>query len=126
MVEDGTNRVWFGTADSGLGCLENGKLRQFRKRDGLSNDSINCLHLDPDGVLWIGTAGGGLDRLKNGHFTSMTTQQGLPNDVICDIEDDGRGYFWISSHGGIFRVSRDKLNDYMDGLTNSICLPDLW
>ena len=120
VVEDGTNRVWFGTADSGLGCLENGKLRQFRKRDGLSIDSINCLHLDPDGVLWIGTAGGGLDRLKDSRFTCMTTQQGLSNDVICDIEDDGHGYFWISSQGGLFRVSRDKLNGYMDGLTNSI------
>jgi signal transduction histidine kinase/ligand-binding sensor domain-containing protein len=120
VLEDGTNRVWFGTTDSGLGCLENGNLRQFRKRDGLSDEDINCLHLDSDGVLWIGTAGGGINRLKHGHLVSVTTQQGLPNDVICDIEDDGHGYFWISSHGGIFRVSRDKLNEFMDGLTNSI------
>ncbi len=120
VVEDGTNRVWFGTADRGLGCLEYGKLRIFRKRDGLSNDSINCLHLDSDGVLWIGTAGGGLNRLKNGHFTCITTKQGLPDDVICDMEDDSRGYFWISTHGGIFRVSKNKLNKYLDGLTDSI------
>jgi signal transduction histidine kinase/ligand-binding sensor domain-containing protein len=115
ILQDGTNQLWFGMAGGGLGCNVNGTFHQFRKSDGLSSDFINCLYRDADGALWIGTAGGGLDRFKNGHFASITTQQGLPNNEICDIENDGHGYFWISTRGGILRVSREALNDCVDG-----------
>ena len=110
---DGT--VWFGMYGGGLGCLTEGKARQFRKRDGLASDFVQCLKLETNGTLWIGTFGGGLSRLKDGRFANVGVDQGLPNNVICHIEDDGRGYFWMSSYGGIFRVSKTELEDCADG-----------
>ena len=107
--------VWFGMAGSGLACLENNGIRQFRKADGLSSDFIECLHFDKNGALWIGTFGGGLNRYKNGRFSVINSRQGLPNSVIGDIEEDGLGYFWMSSHDGIFRASEAELNRCADG-----------
>ncbi len=109
---DGT--VWFGLSGGGLGRLQAGTLRQFRLGDGLSNEFVQCLHLESDGTLWIGTLKG-LNRFKNGRFVAITKDQGLANDTICDIEDDGRGYFWISSHGGIMRINQTELNACADG-----------
>lgn len=121
QTSDGT--IWFGMSGGGLGCLDHGKLRQYRRRDGLSSDFIQCLHLEQDGTLWIGTYGGGLNRLRAGRFAAVTSREGLADDVICDIEDDGLGYFWISSHGGIMRVSKADLNRCADGDTNRLhCL----
>jgi signal transduction histidine kinase/ligand-binding sensor domain-containing protein len=118
---DGT--IWFGMSGGGLGCLQQGKLRQFRRAEGLGSDFVQCLHLEPDGTLWIGTFGGGLNRLKNGRFTAITKNQGLPDDVICDIEDDGLGNFWISSHGGLTRIKKTDLNNFADNPTNGLhCL----
>ena len=115
IAEDGQGAVWFGTAGNGLGCLKSGRLRQFRQNDGLSSDSINCLHFDEAGALWVGTSGGGLCRLKHGIFSVIDRDQGLPDSVIGDIEDDGNGYFWMSSHGGIIRAAKSELNDCADG-----------
>jgi len=109
---DGT--LWFGMSGGGLGRLQQGVLRQFRRTDGLSSDFVQCLHLDSDGTLWIGTFNG-LNRFKDGRFVAITKMQGLPDDTICDIEDDGRGYFWLSSHGGILRADKNELNRCADG-----------
>src|ERR1019366_5697967 len=95
---DGT--IWFGMSGGGLGRLKEGKLRQYRRADGLASDYVQCLHLETNGTLWIGTFNG-LNRLLDGQFKLVTKKQGLPNDVICDLQDDGLGNFWISSHGGI-------------------------
>jgi ligand-binding sensor domain-containing protein/signal transduction histidine kinase len=123
IAEDGKGSVWFGTDGNGLGCLENGHIRQFRQTDGLSSDYIECLHFDADGALWIGTFSGGLCRLKQGHFSVIDREQGLPNSAIGDIEDDGNGFFWMSSHGGIIRASKAELNDCADGKIKEIrCL----
>ena len=112
QAPDGT--LWFGMSGGGLGRLQHGGLRQFRRSDGLSSDFVRCLHLTSDGTLWIGTFNG-LNRLKDGRFVAITKEQGLPNNIICAIEDDGLGYFWISSQGGIIRVSRTELNRCADG-----------
>ncbi len=118
---DGT--IWFGMSGGGLGRLQNGKLRQFRRGDGLSSDFVQCLHLETDGTLWIGTFGGGLNRFKNGQFVAIRRSQGLRDEVICDIQDDGQGYFWISSHGGIMRINKAELTRYADGDTTQLhCL----
>jgi signal transduction histidine kinase/ligand-binding sensor domain-containing protein len=115
-IAEATNgAIWFGTSGNGLGCLENNRIRQFRRGDGLSNNYIDCLHFDAAGALWIGTFGGGLCRLKDGKFSVIDREQGLPNSVIGDIEDDGNGFFWMSSHGGIIRASKSELNDCADG-----------
>src|SRR5262249_7925971 len=90
VAEDRDGTVWFGMSGGGLGRLKGDSVQQIRKRDGLPNDYVQCLHIDDsDGALWIGTYGGGLTRFKHGRFTSLTTKQGLPNNFIQDIEDDG-------------------------------------
>lgn len=123
LTEDRAGRVWFGMSGGGLGCLENGAVRQFRKTHGLSSDFVWSLRVDEEDTLWIGTAGGGLNRFQQGRFAAITTSQGLPNNVICHIADDGRGYFWMSSHRGIFRVSKRELTRCADGELASVhCL----
>ena len=114
VAEEKNGTVWAGTSGYGLGRLQNGEFRVYRKSDGLASDFVTCLHLDDAGGLWIGTSGG-LSRFKDERWFTLKAEQGLPNNVICDIEDDGRGSFWIGSHGGILRVSKQELNRCADG-----------
>jgi signal transduction histidine kinase/ligand-binding sensor domain-containing protein len=119
--EDGT--VWFGSNGGGLGCLRDGQVRHFGKRQGLASEFVQSLYLDGAGALWIGTAGKGLCRFKEGKFSTIGTEQGLANPVICHIEEDARGYMWMSSHGGLIRVRKTVLEECADGLASTIdCL----
>jgi signal transduction histidine kinase len=122
ILEEKDGTVWVGMNGYGLGCLQNGQIRFYRKRDGLGSDFVNCLHFGEGGSLWIGTYSG-LSRLAKGHIDTITTESGLPNNTICDIEDDGHGYLWLSSHGGIVRVRESETSRCADGLVQSLdCL----
>lgn len=121
IAEQTNGVIWFGMFGGGLAKLENGRVTQFRKTNGLSSDFVQCLYLDPsDGAVWIGAAEAGLNRFKNGKFAAVTTANGLRDNVISHIADDGRGYFWMSSHAGIMRVAKSDLNRCADGSLASI------
>ena len=114
IIEARSGGLWIGTY-GGLSRLDNGQLTSWTESDGLPSRSIRALYEDADGTLWIGTYDGGLARFKDGKFTRYTTKTGLPNDGAFQILEDDSRNFWISSNRGIYRVSRDELNEFADG-----------
>jgi signal transduction histidine kinase/ligand-binding sensor domain-containing protein len=115
---DGT--IWFGMSGGGLGSLKEGRIRQFRKADGLASDFVQALCMEPDGALWIGTADNGMNRYRDGRFGAVTN---LPSVAISHIVDDGDGNLWMGSNQGILRAAKDELNGCADGVLKSVrCL----
>ncbi|MEO8034262.1 MAG: EAL domain-containing protein, partial [Acidobacteriota bacterium] len=116
IYEDRNGAVWAGTQDGGLNRIAGGAVTSFTKRNGLASDFIVALYQDSTGALWVGTAGGGLSRNKGGRWTTVTTREGLFDDSVFAILEDGNGFLWMSCNKGIFRVSRQQLDDYAEGL----------
>jgi ligand-binding sensor domain-containing protein/signal transduction histidine kinase len=119
ISEDAQAQIWIGTL-GGLSKFKDEKFTTFTTRDGLSSNLVISLHEDAEGSLWIGTSGGGLNRLKQGKFVSYTTRNGLPDDVVYSILEDRQNALWLSSNKGIFRLSKDELDDFANGKTGSI------
>jgi len=121
FLEDRNGAMWVATQDSGLNRVDpNGMVRSFTTHNGLSSDFVSALYQDNTGALWVGTIGGGLDRYKNGHWTAITSRDGLSDDSVFSILEDGTGSFWMSSNKGIFRVSRQQLDDFAEGVQQKI------
>lgn len=117
ILEDRNGAIWAGTQDGGLNRIIGGVVTSFTKAKGqLASDLILALHEDTSGAIWIGTAGGGLSRFKNGRWTTFTTREGLYDDSVFTILEDDNGYLWMSCNKGIFRVSRQALDDRAEGL----------
>jgi signal transduction histidine kinase/streptogramin lyase len=114
IIEARTGGLWIGTYD-GLTRFENGRLTSWRESDGLPSRTVRALYEEADGTLWIGSYDGGLARFKDGKFTRYNMKTGLPNDGAFHILEDDNRNFWISSNRGIYRVSKDELNDFADG-----------
>ncbi len=119
IYEDRQGNIWIGTL-GGLSKFSDGKFTNYTTRDGLSSDVVISLHEDAEGSLWIGTSGGGLNRLKQGKFVSYTTRNGLPDDVVYSILEDRQNALWMSSNKGIFRLSKNDLDDFANGKADSI------
>jgi signal transduction histidine kinase/ligand-binding sensor domain-containing protein len=119
ILEERDGTMWFGT-NHGLARWQAGRITVFGVSSGLEDDSICSLYLDPDGVLWVGTGGGGLARIENGTLRTITTRDGLFSNIIYAILEDGKGDFWMSCNRGIFRVSRQKLNQLAHGRLSRI------
>jgi signal transduction histidine kinase/ligand-binding sensor domain-containing protein len=118
-LEDRQGALWFGTY-GGLSRLKDGAFASYRKSDGLASDHVRSLFEDDEGVIWVGTYDGGLSRIKDGRIRTYTTNDGLFTNGVFQILDDRRGNFWMSSNLGIYRVSRQELNDFADGKIHAI------
>jgi signal transduction histidine kinase len=119
LLEDSQGQLWAGTS-GGLSVYRNGAFASFTEKNGLPSDHIRALYEDRDGVLWIGTYDGGLGRLKDGRFTRYTVNEGLYNNGVFAILEDEKDFLWMSCNRGIYRVSRQQLNDYAAGKTSQI------
>jgi diguanylate cyclase (GGDEF)-like protein/PAS domain S-box-containing protein len=120
IYEDNNGAIWAGTQDGGLNRIIGATVTSFTKRNGLGSDLILALHQDSTGSMWVGTAGGGLSRLKAGRWTTVTTREGLFDESVFAILEDANGYFWMSCNKGIFRVSRQQLDDFAEGLAPKV------
>src|SRR6266480_6772442 len=120
IFEDRNGAIWAGTQDGGLNRIVGAAITSFTKHNGLSSDLILAIHEDTNGALWVGTAGGGLSRYKGGRWTTIGTREGLFDDSVFAILEDGSGYLWMSCNKGIFRVSRQQLDDFAEGLVPKV------
>jgi diguanylate cyclase (GGDEF)-like protein len=109
--------MWIGTL-SGLSHYQNGKFTNFTSKDGLSADPVISLYEDAEGTLWIGADG--LNRLKDGKITVYGDREGLLDQSLLAILEDNNGYLWLSTNKGVFRVSKQQLNDSADRKTNQL------
>jgi diguanylate cyclase (GGDEF)-like protein len=113
--QDAEGALWVATNGGGLVVLRGGAVQTYTTRDGLPTDIVNTLHEDAQGTLWIGTYGGGLVRFRDGRFTSYTTAEGLYDNAVFHILEDDAGNLWMSCNKGVFRVSKQELEEVARG-----------
>lgn len=116
---DRNGTLWVATT-GGAAKFDGEKFTAYTEIDGLSGNHIRSIYEDSDGVLWFGSFDNGLTRLKDGKFTAIRVKDGLFDQGAFQILEDDSGRFWISSNRGIYRVSRQQLNDFADGKINSV------
>lgn len=111
---DRSGNLWLGTFD-GLSVFKEGKFVNYHDEANCPQGFVRAIYEDADGVLWFGTYGDGLVRLKDGKFFNYRVEHGLFNNGVFAILEDKRGNFWMSSNRGIYRVSKQELNEVADG-----------
>ncbi|MHC1766387.1 MAG: two-component regulator propeller domain-containing protein [Verrucomicrobiia bacterium] len=120
LAEDSAGTVYAGTYGMGLARFRQGRWTWFTEADGLSDNHISALYVDRDDTLWIGTVNGGLSRFRDGCFHTATLQDGLPSNSVFGVLEDGLGQLWLGSNRGLVRFRRRELNDYLDGLSETL------
>ncbi|MEI6341673.1 MAG: two-component regulator propeller domain-containing protein [Verrucomicrobiota bacterium] len=77
----------------------------FDTRDGLPQNSVHGLALDPDGFLWIGTLGGvaRYDGHRFDHYNQRNTK-GFPSAGISALLATEDRSVWIATTRGLYRM----------------------
>ena len=107
---DRTGRLWIGSRDAGIACLDlrTRRLERFRARSGadggLSSDSIFALLEDRAGTLWAGTDAG-LDRFdpQSRKFVAQRLPIGRHTAARALLQD-GLGSLWVGTAAGLVRL----------------------
>jgi ligand-binding sensor domain-containing protein/signal transduction histidine kinase len=110
--------LWVATAN-GIFQVKSGNYQHWSVPEGHPWVKVHWVFEDNDGAIWSGLATG-MARLKNNQIRNITRTNGLFDDFIFAIVPDDLGYFWMDSVRGIFRVSRQNLNDFCDGKTDQV------
>jgi signal transduction histidine kinase/ligand-binding sensor domain-containing protein len=109
---DSMGRLWVGTRDHGLFCLEShgGGLvirGQVTMPDGLSENFVDFLHCDGDNYIWAGTPTG-LDKtcFRQGHImVENITPSNEHYTAIYEIGSLKDGSRWALTRGGCIRIA---------------------
>lgn len=103
IAQDSTGKLWLGTND-GLFMADMSRepvrFTHYTVQQGLSDNVITSLTVDPDNQLWIGTRSG-LNRYDGTGFTVMTTDTGLTDNHITALTPGSSGQLWIGTRNGL-------------------------
>lgn len=70
-------------------------IRKFSTAQGLSNNQVNDIHQDRNGLVWIATHDG-LNRFNGQGFKSFSKEEyGLHSNIIDHIYEDAAGWLWL-------------------------------
>ncbi len=77
-------------------------------KDGLTENTVNCIFQDSRGYMWFGTFDG-LNRfdgyqIKQYKYNPQDSNT-LSNNTIRDIQEDHLGYLWIGTDNGLNRMN---------------------
>jgi ligand-binding sensor domain-containing protein/signal transduction histidine kinase len=120
LHEDADGTLWVGTFPNGLDRFRDGTFVHLGPSEGLPESVVTDIHEDETGTLWLGTRGSGLIRMRDGDITTYTSRDGLHSDNIYQILEDKQGRLWMGSGRGIFRLSREALNNYAAGRVDQL------
>jgi ligand-binding sensor domain-containing protein/two-component sensor histidine kinase len=104
---DKNGRLWYGTENDGVGCLNKKRknIFQLTTKEGLSSNLIRALAEDKNGRLWIGTAGEGIcsfniyENIKKPKCISEN--DGLKSNNIYLIATDKDGNVIVGTEKGL-------------------------
>jgi len=110
-------RLWLGTADRGLLCLQDGQWVGVEGLQGLPKSPVRALMTDAQGRLWIGTDAGPAV-LEGDQLRVFGIADGLqPRAVLC-LFQDREGQIWMGTEKGALRYDGSSfyLLTHSDGL----------
>jgi len=111
-------RLFASAAGPSLSYLKD---NQAHSQDLQTSQPVSCFYFDPTRhVGWLGTLGSGLLHWKNGVFTHIRIKDGLYDNRIYAILRDDNANLWLASSKGIFRVSEQELEDFVEGKTRYV------
>ena len=121
LFEDKNGIIWFGNNGSGLFRYDpaSGKMTNFTKEKGLSNDEfrktgkagpgtlarIYSINEDNSGNLWIGTADAGAWHYDGKHLKNYTIKDGLTSNAVTTIFKDKKGELWFGTETDVCKFN---------------------
>ncbi|MBK8946682.1 MAG: hypothetical protein IPM32_15620 [Ignavibacteriae bacterium] len=96
-----SNKIYFGSFDKGIFYQNGNEFINLTKKNGLSENVINCLFKRNDGSMLVGTQNG-LNILKNNIvIDTIDMNDGLSNNAVVGISEDEKGRIFVSTNKGL-------------------------
>lgn len=100
-VEDSEGAVWIGT-ERGLSIIKDSKLTSVTKKDGLPDDRVVSLAMDPVSGIWVGGREGNIFHYDKGKVKAFQLNSpDKPQNLVRTLVFDLQGRLWIGAESGL-------------------------
>lgn len=105
-IKGSDKEIWFATLGGASRCQIDDKLASlhfiphfdnYGKAEGLANNYIYDLFIDPQGRTWFATDGNGIFVFTDDKFINIAKGSLFENKVIYSVTGDDKGNIWINS-----------------------------
>jgi signal transduction histidine kinase/ligand-binding sensor domain-containing protein len=96
---DRNGTIWVATR-TGVLRIQEGRVDQIGKANGLLSDLVLRVMVDREGDVWFGTESGA-SKHAPGPFRTYTEENGLPSPFVRDMTVDAKGQMWLATRNGI-------------------------
>jgi signal transduction histidine kinase/ligand-binding sensor domain-containing protein/DNA-binding response OmpR family regulator len=105
VLEDRKGSLWAGTEGAGVYRLDQGGMKVFSRKNGLSGDTVTALIEDRLGRVWVGT-NDGLDMIDHGEVIAMQSfLPGVPRSAVHLLYQDRTDRLWVGTETqGLFVI----------------------
>lgn len=116
FLRDQQQQIWLATND-GLFVYDEKKkiIRHY-----LKNIVVRTLYQTSNNVILIGTYGNGMYAYYHNQFYSIPVNKQTNLYVVHNFIEDQRGFIWISTNNGLYKITRQSIDDYVNGHTQDI------
>lgn len=113
-----SNKIYYGSFDKGIFYQNGNEFSNLTKKNGLSENVINCLHRRSDGSILVGTQNG-LNILRNNIvIDTISMNDGLSNNAVVAISEDQKGRVFIATNRGLNIIyNLNSSNRFIKNLT---------
>ncbi len=118
IMEDHEGKIWIGTQNRGLCCLNpsTGKMLFFqhdkKNAESLPDNGVYDLYEDDHHQLWIATENGLAEmNLSTFKIKTYTTNDGLCNNDVFSITSDQQKHLWLGTNNGLSCLDPYALTD---------------
>lgn len=117
IAEDKGGKLWLGCAKGAISIQENGSVRYYDKKNGLSDNSFFSLFCDRAGNIWMASDGQGIFRFSGAPFTVVDETSGLGSGQIMSMSPGPDDAVYLGTYdAGLYL--------YKNGSAHAVALPD--
>ncbi|HEY0977281.1 MAG TPA: two-component regulator propeller domain-containing protein [Flavobacteriales bacterium] len=107
LTETRDGSLWLAT-DQGLVRLSGTTTQRWSAPDGLSDNTVFCIHPDRHGRIWAGTANG-LNCIDGERTVTVKLGADFGSNYIGSLLSDAAGDLWVGTNSGLYHFDPDSL-----------------
>ena len=109
LFEDSHTNLWVGTDTTGVGLVQDGKIKNFEIGRAGQEGKLTSVCEDAAGTVWFYTADSHLARYQNGKMETLNLN--FPTPPICRmIATEKFGALWVADVSGMFSIRPENFN----------------
>ncbi len=121
-VDERSGSLWVGTSVGvhEIDLASHGVRNTFTREDGLANEYVFAIGIDPAGDKWFGTNAGGMSRYRQGEWKTWFPMHGLADYWVYSFAWQPDGTQWIGTWAGANSLDPEtgEMETYVTELIN--------